>query len=185
MIRDLIKAFNSESGSKFVAFTYTNKFGEVAKRLVQINTVYENALTKDLDIVANVTYVQNDNFSEATFNVAKEEILKSLKLSLNLENDATKEEKEKHENRSKGQTDAYVKIAKNIKYNIETQQLYIFAKEVRKTVITEGTYPVTNKREKTKAKDFIKKSMKSNEYRMYVISEINSIKLNGDTIELQ
>jgi len=104
---------------------------------------------------------------------------------LQMDNDASKEEAEKHSNRSNGQSNAYIKIAKNIKYNVETSQIYIFAKEVRKTILTEGVYPQTNKREKTKAKDFIKKSMKSSQYRTYVISEVQSVKLNGDTIELQ
>ena len=185
MIRDLINAFNSEKGSKFVAFTYTNKYGEVAKRIVQVNTSYENALVKDLQIVSDITYVENDNFSEAVFNTAKAEVLNSIKMSLQMDNDASKEEVEKHSNRSNGQSNAYIKIAKNIKYNVETSQIYIFAKEVRKTILTEGVYPQTNKREKTKAKDFIKKSMKSSQYRTYVISEVQSVKLNGDTIELQ
>jgi hypothetical protein len=185
MIRDLINAFNSEKGSKFVAFTYTNKYGEVAKRIVQVNTSYENALAKDLQIVSDIIYVENDNFSEAVFNTAKAEVLNSIKMSLQMDNDASKEEAEKHSNRSNGQSNAYIKIAKNIKYNVETSQIYIFAKEVRKTILTEGVYPQTNKREKTKAKDFIKKSMKSSQYRTYVISEVQSVKLNGDTIELQ
>jgi hypothetical protein len=37
---------------------------------------------------------------------------------------------------------------------------------------------------KTIAKDFIKKEMKSSKYRMFVISQINEIKINGDIIEI-
>ena len=33
-------------------------------------------------------------------------------------------------------------------------------------------------------KDFIKKEMKSSKYRMFVISQINEIKINGDVIEI-
>ena len=50
--------------------------------------------------------------------------------------------------------------------------------------MVEGEYPTTNKRAKTKAKDFIKKSMKSSKYRNYVISNLDEIKINGDTIVL-
>ena len=64
MLQELISAFNAEKGAKFVAFTYTNKFGEVAKRVIQINTIYENALRKDLDIIPNVEYVENDKYDE-------------------------------------------------------------------------------------------------------------------------
>lgn len=185
MLQELIKAFNAEKGAKFVAFTYTNKFGEVAKRVIQINTIYENALKKDLEIVPNVEYVENDKYDKATFITAQAELLKSIKLSLGIDDgSANKEDKTKHENRSKGQTDAYVKIAPNVKYNIENGQIHIFAKEVRKTVIVEGVYPETKKQKKTMAKDDIKKHLKSSKYRNYIVTEIQSIKLNGDTIEI-
>ena len=184
MIQDLINALDGSKGAKFVAFEYTNRFGETAGRLIQINTIYENAVKSDLDIIANVEYVENEEYDLNTFRTAQSELIKSANKTLGITDGLSKDEIEKHENRSKGQTDAYVQIAKNIKYNIEKEQIYIFAKEVRKNVITEGVYPVTNKRAKTIAKDFIKKSMKSSKFRNYVISNINGIKVNGDTIEL-
>jgi hypothetical protein len=185
-IQRLIAHLKSLVGkSQFVSFTYTNKFGETAKRLIQINTIYENALTKDLEIIPNVEYVQNDQYDRATFITAQAELLKSAKMSLGINDDTmNKDDKQKHKNRSEGQKNAYIKIAPNMKYNTETQQLHIFAKEVRKTIITEGVYPTTNKRAKTKAKDFIKKSMKSSKYRTYIVSSIETIKLNGDTLEI-
>lgn len=184
MIQDLINAFDGSKGAKFVAFEYTNRFNETAGRLIQINTNYENAVKKDLDIIANVEYVENDQYDLNTFRLAQSELIKSAKKTLGDTEGLSKDEIEKHENRSKGQTDAYVKIAKNIKYNVEKQQIYIFAKEVRKNVITEGVYPHVNKQSKTIAKDFIKKSMKSSKYRNFVVTNINGIKVNGDTIEL-
>ena len=184
MIQDLITLFNDSKGAKFVAFEYENRFGEKAGRLIQINTNYANALIKDLDRIANVEYVQNDEYDRATFITAQAELLKSANLSLGNEQNANKTDIEQHANRSNGQKDAYIPIAKNIKYNVEKQQLVIFAKEVRKNVIVEGVYPTTNKKAKTKAKDFIKKSMMSSKYRNYNISNIADIKVNGDTIEL-
>ena len=185
MLQKLVQALNNAKGSKFVAFTYTNKFGEEASRLIQINTIYENALQKDLDIIPNVEYVQNDDYDRATFITAQSELLKSTKMSLGINDDSmNKVDIEKHSNRSKGQTDSIVKIAKNIRFNVNTQQLIIFAKQVRKNIITDGVYPVTNKRAKTKAKDFIKKSMKASKYRSFHISNIDSINTSGDTIEL-
>ena len=185
-MRDLINAFNDVNGASFVAFTYTNKYGEKASRLIQINTVYGNALKKDLDIIPNVEYAQNDLFDRATFIVAQAELLKSVNLSLGNTENANKTDVEQHSNRSKGQNDAYVHIAKNIKYNIESGQLYIFAKEIRKTVLTEGVYPTVNSRAKTIAKNVIKKQMKSTKYRTYVIPNVSEagVKVNGDTIEL-
>ena len=185
MLQKLIKTLNETKGAKFVAFTYTNKFGEEASRLIQINTIYENALRKDLDIIPNVEYVENDIYDKATFITAQFELLKSIKMSLGIDDGSmNKIDKEKHSNRSEGQKSAYVQIAKNIKYNVEKGQIHIFAKEVRKTVLIEGEYPETNKRAKTVAKDFIRKQMKSSKYRNYVISNIDEIKTNGDTIVL-
>lgn len=185
MLQRLVQALNNAKGSKFVAFTYTNKFGEEASRLIQINTIYENALSKDLAIVPEVEYVQNDKFDRATFITAQAELLKSIKMSLGISDDTmNKTDKDTHSNRSNGQKNAYVQVAKNMKFNLEKQQLHIFAKEVRKTILVEGEYPQVNKRPKTMAKDFIRKQMKSSKYRNYVISNLDEIKINGDTIVL-
>lgn len=185
MLQRLVQALNNAKGSKFVAFTYTNKFGEEASRLIQINTIYENALKKDLAIVPEVEYVQNDKFDRATFITAQAELLKSIKMSLGISDDTmNKTDKDTHSNRSNGQKNAYVQVAKNMKFNLEEKKLHIFAKEVRKTILVEGEYPQVNKRPKTMAKDYIKKSMKSSKYRNYIISKIDEIKINGDTIVL-
>jgi hypothetical protein len=186
MIQDLINAFNNESnkGAKFVAFEYTNRFGEKAGRLIQINTKYENALKKDLTIIPTVEYVATDDYDRATFITAQAELLKSVNLSLGNTENANKTDIEMHKNRSEGQTNAYVQIAPNIQFNLNTQALVLFGKEIRKNVITEGEYPETNKRAKTKAKDFIRKKMVSTKYRKYHIANIESITVNGDTIEL-
>jgi len=184
MLQKLVKVFNSTKGAKFVAFTYRNKYGETSSRLIQINTIWENALKKDMDIVPNVEYVQNDKFDRATFITAQAEILKSLKMSLGIDDGSmNKIDKDKHSNRSNGQKNAYVQVAKNIMFNLDSQKLMIKAKSVRKTILTEGTYPVVNSRPKTIAKRFIKEQMKSSKYRNFVLTELDSIKVNGDTIE--
>lgn len=185
MLQELINAFNGTKGAEFVGFNYTNKFGETASRLIQINTIYENALKSDLDIIPSVEYVENDKYDKATFITAQAELLKSIKMSLGIDDGtANKVDKEKHSNRSNGQKNSYVKIANNVKFNIESQEIHIFAKEVRKTILVEGVYPKTNKRAKTIAKDFIKKSMKSSKYRTYIVHAIGTIKINGNTIEI-
>jgi hypothetical protein len=184
-LQKLVKALNSAKGAKFVSFTYTNKQGEKANRLIQINTIYENSLKKDLDIIPNVEYVENNKFDRATFITAQVELMKSIKMSLGINDDTmNKSDKEMHSNRSNGQKNAYVQVAKNMKFNLEREQLHIFAKEVRKTILVEGEYPQVNKRPKTMAKNFIKKQMKSSKYRTYILSNFDKIKINGDTIEL-
>jgi hypothetical protein len=184
MIQDLINVFNNSKGAKFIAFEYTNRYGEKAGRLIQINTSYENSVRKDLEIVPTIVYVQNDAYDRETFITAQAEILKSLRLTLGDARNANKTDVEMHTNRSEGQKNAYIQIAPNIQFNLNTQSLVLFGKEIRKNVITEGVYPVVNKQPKTKAKDFIKKSMMSAKYRKYHITGIETVTINGDTIEL-
>lgn len=186
MIQELINAFNGSKGATFVAFEYTNRYGEKASRLIQINTKYQNAVQKDLDeVIPNVEFEEDNGFDRATFVLAQAELIKSAKNSLGIDDGTvSKVEQENYANRSNGQKNAYVQIAKNIKFNIEKQQLMIFAKEVRKAIITEGNYPTVNSRPKTLAKRFIQKKMKSTKYRNYVITNIEEIKVNGNTIEL-
>lgn len=184
MIQDLINVFNNLKGAKFIAFEYTNRHGEKAGRLIQINTSYESAIKKDLEVVPNIVYVQNTEYDRETFVVAQTEILKSLRLSLGDARHANKTDIEMHKNRSEGQKNAYIQIAPNIQFNLTTQSLVMFGKEIRKNVITAGEYPATNKQVKTKAKDFIRKSMMSAKYRKYHITGIETVTINGDTIEL-
>jgi len=184
MLKKLIKAFKV-NGTKFVGFTYTNKADETSKYVIQTNTSYENSLKKDLNHVPTLEYVETDKFDKETFETAKLEIVKSLKMSLGkLDETMTKNEIEQHSNRSNGQKDAYISIAPNVKYNVEKMEVHIFAKKHQKTILVEGTYKSVKSRAKTIAKNVIKKDMKSTQYRNFIITNIESVKVNGDTIEI-
>ena len=55
----------------------------------------------------------------------------------------------------------------------------------RKTVIVAGTYKTVNSRAKTIAKNDIKKNLKSDKYRTFVIKNLSgTLKINGDTIDI-
>jgi len=183
MLKKLISVFK-DNGTKFVGFTYTNKQGETSRYVIQTNTSYETSLKKDLALVPTLEYVETEKFDKETFETAKAEIVKSLKMSLgNLDETMSKIEIEQHQNRSNGQKDAYISIAPNVKYNVENMNVHIFAKKHQKTVLVEGVYPVVNSRAKTIAKDSIKKHMKSTQYRTFIISNVETMKVNGDIIE--
>jgi hypothetical protein len=183
MLKKLISAFKG-NGTQFVGFTYTNKQGETSRYVIQTNTSYENALKKDLVLVPTLEYVETEKFDKETFETAKDEVVKSLKMSLGkLDETMTKTEIEQHQNRSNGQKDAYISIAPNVKYNVENMEVHIFAKKVSKKVLVEGVYPIVNSRAKTIAKDSIRKQMKSTQYRTFIITNVETVKVNGDTIE--
>jgi hypothetical protein len=222
MLKKLINTFK-DNGTQFVGFTYTNKQGETSKYIIQTNTSYENALKKDLILLSTLEYKETDKFDKETFETAKEEIVKSIKMSLGLnetitsaeiiellkmslgkldetmtkeeivksikmsleklDGAITKTEIEQHQNRSNGQKDAYINITPNIKYNIENMEVHIFAKKHQKTVLVEGVYPIVKSRAKTIAKNLIRNCMKSTQYRTFIITNVETIKVNGDIIE--
>jgi hypothetical protein len=183
MLKKLINAFNG-NGTKFVGFTYTNKQDETSRYVIQVNTDEKVAIKKDLVLVPTLEYVQNEKFDKETFETAKEEIVKSLKMSLGkLDETMTKAEIEKHQNRSNGQKNAYISIAPNVQYNVEKMNVVIWAKKHQKTVLVEGVYPIVNSSAKTIAKNAIKKHMKSAQYRKFIVPNIETMKVNGDIIE--
>ena len=163
----------------FVAINgYTNKDGEVSTRRINIGFSYEKLKKDDLktltDGVAFIPSVEN-KYSKADWDNAVLE----LKASIIKPN----------ENRSEGQTNAYLKMTDNgaVKYNYETQELYISGLELKgsKEVIEEGNYKEVKSSAKTIAKNAIRKAyLKAGNIRTFKVIEIGEVKLKGDTIEL-
>ena len=65
----------------------------------------------------------------------------------------------------------------------ETENFHVDGLIVSRTVVVEGNYPSTNKREKTKAKDAIKKALnlQSIKYRSFIVEKAEYINLSGMT----
>jgi hypothetical protein len=183
-IAKLIKNLEPIKGVSFVSTTYTNKEGETSSYLFNVGVSLENAKRKDLETVLNAEYKANDKYDEATFNKAKEEVVKSLRISLGIDaENISKTDIEKFNNRSKGQKDAYTHIGTTgLKVHNETSKLYVFGMKVKKTTIVEGEYKADTRRPKTIAKDDLRKGMKSDKYRQFEIENAEHFTLSGDTI---
>ena len=178
--KQLIEAFkNAKAG--FIAFPYTNKQNETAKRTIYIGGSYESAKLKDMDTISNfllatdLGYVPNEKYKREDWNNALNELLSSLKSP-----DA---------NRSQGQQDAYISITENgtIKWNVETQELYIQGMSVHKTITEEGEYKAVKSKPITIAKNVIRNTyLSTGKWRTFKVTNLDgNIKINGDTLEIE
>ena len=65
-IQEFIDKFRAMEGkgAKFIAFTYTNKEGEVSKRTINIGVSYENMLKKDIETLPTIAYVPSSEYTK-------------------------------------------------------------------------------------------------------------------------
>ena len=178
--KQLIETFKSTNPG-FIAFPYVNKEGEISKRTIYIGASYENAKQKDIDTISNfllatdLGYIHSEKYSKEDWNNALNELLTSLKSP--------------DQKRSQGQTDAYISITENgtIKWNIETQELYIQGLNVKKTVVEEGEYKVVKSAPKTIAKNVIRSQyLSTGKWRTFKVTNLNgNIRINNNTIEIE
>lgn len=171
---NLVKNAVSKSitGVSFVSIkNYTNTKGEVSNNLINVGIRYEVAKAKDIEFLENI------NLNEYTFKsplALIEEARKELIASFIAPD----------ENRSKGQTDAYTTIFAGVKVHNETGVLYVYGYRESKTVLVEGVYPKVNSRPLTIAKNELRKLLKTGKFTQYALEVGNTIKGNGETLEL-
>jgi hypothetical protein len=148
---------------------------EVADVLINVGISYESMKAKDLETLQlaklNAKEYTNDNFGVALIEQAIDEKIKSI-VSPN-------------ENRSKGQTEAFIVLNNGVKYCPNTDSLLISGTVVRKTVIVEGIYKTVNSRALTLAKKHLDKvlDLRLSKIRYYKVSNVGSVKVTGETIE--
>lgn len=184
-IAKLVQTFEPIEGVSFISTDYTNKDGFTKRYLVNVGVTYENAQRKDLEIAKTAVYVETDRYTKETFEEAQMELIKSLNISLGVDaKNISKEDKQKHANRSNGQKNAYTHIGTTgLKIHNETGGLYVFGMKVSEKIIATGETKADTRRPKTVAKDTIKKGMKSHKYRQFAIDSADVFKVSGETIE--
>jgi hypothetical protein len=167
----------SEVQIGFIAINeYTNLHNEGSVRRINIGFSYEKLKKDDLKILIDgVIFIPSEQYSQTDWNLAVTELKESI---IN-----------PNENRSKAQTDAYLKMTENgaLKYNYSTQKLYVMGLELKesKTITKEGDYPTVNSAPKTIAKNVIKsKYLKAGKIRQFIVNEISEVVLRGETLEL-
>jgi len=190
-IKTLVTA-KTIKGTTFVGVRgYLNRYNELSNQTFLAGVSYANLLNNDLikltsnEVKKKVVslYTTND---KALVKKAYNELVTSLKKR-------TSSEKEKEQLRanndktiklSDAQINAYTQLAKGVKINDESNEVYVFGLMVRKTKLAEGVYPVKKSQKKTIVKNAINKisDQRQAKYRMFKVGKADEINLQGVTI---
>jgi len=167
-----VQKFKAITGISFVNIrNYTNKEGEVADILININVSYNNSKAKDIEILKNLNlndYV-NETINLTLLEQAKIELINSLTAP--------------SETRSEGQINAYTHLCNNIKVHNETNELYITGMKIRKTIHTEGTYKEVKSKPLTIAKNILRKELTTSKIRQYIVKKVAAVTLNKEVLQ--
>lgn len=156
----------SPTGVSFCSIkNYTNQEGEVSDYLFNIGVSYTKAKEKDLEFLKNLD-ITNMQWQSAMVDIIKAngELIRSLEAP-------TKEK------------DIYTFITNGLKVHNDTGLIYVFGMKVSKKVKEAIDYGEDTRRPLTKAKDEIRKLMKTTKYRQFILN-LNgmSVKVSGEEI---
>lgn len=164
----------SVTGVSFFSIkNYTNSNGEVSNQLINVGINYEKSKALDIIFLENLDLDKTElefKSNKADLAVAKAELIAAFI--------------KPNENRSNGQIDAYTTIFSGVKVHNETGVLYVYGYRQNKTVLVEGVYPIVKSSAKTIAKNELRKHLKTGKFTQFAIEIGNTIKANGETIEL-
>lgn len=169
----LLDTFMKYKGVGFVSLQYTNKEGELSKRLLNLGAKLENAKKSDLELIEKgIPYVASEKWTPKDWFTALSEQRQSLL--------------KPNENRSNGQLNGYITLNDengSVKYNVNTQEIYLFGKSERKEVLRVGVYKTVNSSSKTLAKKQIQKALKTSQFRTLLLKNVSgTVKVNKETI---
>ena len=159
---------------------YTDKEGFKSDVLINLGYSYGNAKERDIKFLKSGDVKLSEKYSEETNKLALSEKLQSL-----IKPD---------ENRSNGQINAYENLTSNgtVKLCLNTGNVLINAIVVKKNVLPYELQnsliqrKVVKSAEKTLAKKFIEKQLRTGHIRHYIFTDetIKSLTVNGNLIEL-
>jgi len=150
---------------------YVNEKGELSDYLINIGVNYQTAKQKDIKFLSELDVTTMEwNCPMVDIIKAKTELLESL---IN-----------PSKARSEGQKEAYIHINEALKLHTDTLELYVFGSKVKKTIVEAVDYGEDTRSPKTKAKDEIRKLMKSTKYRQFKF-KLNGMKMRTNGEELQ
>lgn len=179
-LTQLVITTTANKGVGFASILYTNKEGETAKHLVNVNASLSNAKAKDLETLKAVT-------DKDLLPLVSEEKKITLEVLIEAKNALIESIVNPNQNRSQAQINAFTKINDSMKYHNETGDIYLFALRVRKDVIVGIERKAVNSKPLTIAKRIIEKSLdlKAPKFVNFKIDQMFTAKLNGDVLEFQ
>jgi hypothetical protein len=152
---------------------YVNDEGEKADYLINIGVNYQTAKQKDIKFLTEL------DITTMEWNCPKIDILKAQTELLNsLINPS--------QARSQAQKDAYIHINEALKLHADTLELYVFGSKVKKTIVEAVEYGEDTRKPLTKAKDELRKLMKSTKYRQFKFKlDGMKMRLNGEELSFE
>lgn len=196
-MKNILNLFNGISnlkGAKFISLnTYEHerkgeKTGEIANHVINTNISVMNAKVNDLNTLNSVTHKDVKSVKKSSarsialtvYETALTEMQTSAKKNLN-------PDLSKRSAQSQAQTDAYIQLSPALKIHKDTGNLHIFGMAVSKVQIQPPTeYKTVNSSDKTLAKKEITKhlDLRAGKFRTFIVGNINTVKMNGETIEI-
>ena len=159
--------------SFFSIKNYTNSNGEISNQLINVGINYEKSKQADIVFLENLILNKTElvfKSNKTDLEIAKAELIAAFI--------------KPNENRSNGQIDAYTTIFSGVKVHNETGVLYIYGYKQSKTILTDGIYPIVKSSAKTIAKNELRKLLKTGKFSQFAIEVGNTLKANGETIEI-
>jgi len=189
---ETIIAVKNIKGTSFVGVRgYENKFEEVTNQTFVVGIDYANLLKNDLKKLTSIATMRNvvkmyQANEKAIVKKGYNELVKSLEKRTSSEEEKAKllANGDKTIKASQAQKDAYINIAKGLRLNKETRDLYLFGLCVRKTILEQGNYPTKKSQKKTIIKNQIKKlaELKDTKIKNFKLGKAEELKLQGITI---
>lgn len=169
MTEKLIDKLKEITGVSFVSVTYVNQQNEKHQTLFNVGVSYEKAKLKDIEYLKKLDVSNlNSSIDAELLEEARTELLKSFQ--------------NPSKNRSEGIKNAYTHLGAGLKVHNEKGTLFVYGMKVKKVVLEEGDKKEDTRKPLTKAKDEIRKHLKTSKYRQYEIGRSFQYSLRGDTI---
>lgn len=161
----------SNIAPRFASLTYTAKgTGEVARHTLRLGASVTAAYQKDIRTLeakrASLGGVELQ---------ACDELLTSLRESV---------EKGVGNNSAYTCADTYVNVTRGVKVHKETGEVHITGFTRSKVTLEAGTFKTVNSSEKTIAKNKLRKGLLSGKFRQFVLPNVKSACLNGNTLTM-
>lgn len=170
----LLDTFMAYKGIGFATLQYRSKKSqELSKRLLNIGAIFENAKKSDLKTLINgIPYVASEKYTQADWNQGLIEVKQSCI--------------KPNEVRSEAMKNAYINPNEDngsVRYNMNTQEIYLFSKSEYKEIIEKGTFPVVKSSGKTLAKAEIGRNLKHTKFRTLILKNVaGTVKVNKQVI---
>ncbi len=169
MNKQLINKLKEINGVSFVSVTYINQQEEQHQTTFNVGVDYQKAKTKDIEFLKQLDVSTiSSNIGVGILEEARLLLLKSFQ--------------NPSKTRSEGIANAFTHLGNGLKIHNETKKLYVYGMKVRKKVLVKGIEKEDTRRILTKAKDDIRKLLKSTQYRQFEINKSLQYKIKGDTI---